>query len=282
MVRSPMLVVGIDDYQRIVFQDNTFLAPYANNVSIGKNTFISPDVQIGMPGKPMDRFLVGDNCRIFAGQIAPSTFVCGDYVTIHQGVWCYGRGPAIIGHNSWFGMRCTLDAEGAFYVGNGFGAGQDTHLWSHIRHGDTLQGCEYLSFGSFRAEDDVWFVGRCTSAPASHKAFSVALTESNVTKGMEYNHVYGGNPAKDLTERIGTPYKFRSEEELKNLFAARVMDFIKQNPNIEAKQVLEVTETFDPVKRIYQKTNSQVEIAFMRSILPEAKFVPEGQKYVAW
>jgi len=76
------------------------------------------------PGKPVDEMIVGDHVRLFGGIIAPYSFKCGDYTTIHDGVWCYGRKACEIGHNGWFGMRCTLDCEGGFRVGNGFGAGE--------------------------------------------------------------------------------------------------------------------------------------------------------------
>jgi len=239
---------------------------------------MDPNIQIGMPEKPVQNFIVGDHARLFAGQIAPRNFVIGDYVTIHEGVWAYGRKDIVIGHNSWFGTRCTLDAEGGFRVGNGFGAGQDTHLWSHIRHGDVIQGSRYLSFGRFEAEDDVWFVGRCTSGPARHEAFSVALTESNVTKGMWNNHVYGGNPAADLTEKIGAPYETLQMEQKEERFAAKVADF----PYKELPGFKEILDTFDIERRTYRKTNSLLEIQFMRYLLPEAKFVPEDQRVVEW
>lgn len=264
-------VVGIDDYDRIVFEDGSTLVANASKISIGKGTYLSPGLQIGLEGKQVEEFVVGDNCRIFAGKIAPRSFVCGDYVTIHEGVWCYGRNDVKIGHNAWFGMRCTLDAEGKFTVGNGFGAGQDTHLWSHIRHGDVLVGSQYLSFGEFVAGDDVWFVGRCTSSPVVHENFSVALTESNVTKGMGFNTVWGGNPAKDLTEKIGTPYRFTTPEERRVMFGLRVLAFSQKWPGVDINSV---ADTFDVDNRTYEKTNSSIEVAFMRFLLPEMKFTP--------
>lgn len=266
----------------IHFEDGSATTIYVEKeVKIGVGTAMDPNIKIGTSERPLDKFIVGDHCRLFAGQIAPANFVCGDYVTIHEGVWCYGRGNVVIGHNSWFGMRCTLDAEGGFIVGNGFGAGQDTHLWSHIRHGDIIQGSKYLSFGEFRAADDVWFVGRCTSGPYSHEQWSVALTESNVTKPMKSNHVYGGNPAVDLTDKIGVPYESLSLQQKEKRFQEKV-DFFREAflgptliPDFE-----EIVKTFDLERRTYKKTNSALEAAFMRFLLPEGKFVPEYQPVV--
>lgn len=266
-----------DSIHVIEFADGTYMTANARSVKIGKRTLISRNLQIGLPDKPVDQFIVGDGCRLFAGIIAPRNFVCGDYVTIHKGVWAYGRNNIVIGHNAWFGMRCTLDAEGGFRVGNGFGAGQDTHLWSHIRHGDISMGCQYLSFGQFEAGDDVWFVGRCTSSPAYHSPFSVALTESNVTKGMEYNHVYGGNPAKDLTDRIGSPYKFPEMEERAKIFHRKMQDF----PMID-KLKAEDLDKFNPKERTYEKDGTFLQHSIMRFLLPEIKFVPQNKESVVF
>lgn len=267
----------------INFEDGTSTPIWVTNrVDIGEGTFMDPSIVIGSPDKPLKNFIVGDNCRLFAGRILPASFICGDYVTIHEGVWCYGREDVVIGHNSWFGARCTLDAEGGFRVGNGFGAGQDTHLWSHIRHGDTIQGSRYLAFSPFVAEDDVWFVGRCTSGPAHHEQFSVALTESNIVKPMQYNHVYGGNPAVDLTDKIGAPYDQLEVSEKEERFQAKVDQFLNPehvHPDI-VQDFKDIAATFNVEERTYQKTGSPLEVAFMRFLLPEAKFVPSGQEHV--
>lgn len=267
----------------IHFEDKSSTIIYVTDeVKIGVGAAMDPNIKIGTPDRPLGKFIVGDHSRLFAGQIATRNFVCGDYVTIHEGVWCYGRADAVIGHNSWFGMRCTLDAEGGFRVGNGFGAGQDTHLWSHIRHGDVLQGSRYISFGEFIAEDDVWFVGRCTSSPAHHESWSVALTESNVVKSMKGNHVYGGNPAVDLTDKIGAPYDILQPETKQAIFLDRINRFreLYLGPDDE-EELRSIVETFDIEKRMYKKTNAALEAALMRFLLPEAKFVPEDQPVVS-
>lgn len=267
----------------IHFEDGSTTVIYVEDeIKIGVGTAMDPNIKIGTPDHPLKKLIVGDHVRLFAGQIASHNFVCGDYVTIHEGVWCYGRANAVIGHNAWFGMRCTLDAEGGFRVGNGFGAGQDTHLWSHIRHGDVVQGSRYLSFGEFIADDDVWFVGRCTSGPAHHESWSVALTESNVTRGMKSNHVYGGNPAADLTDKIGPPYETLDLSEKEQRFQEKVNLFreLFLSPD-ENEEFHAITSTFDVERRTYKKVNSALEAAFMRFLLPEAKFVPTDQPVVS-
>lgn len=271
-----------DGISVINFEDGSSTAIYVDGeIKIGVGTSMDPNIQIGTPDRPLKRFIVGDHVRLFAGQIAPGGFICGDYVTIHEGVWCYGPASVVIGHNSWFGMRCTLDATGDFRVGNGFGAGQDTHLWTHIRHGDTIQGSRYLSTGRFIAEDDVWFVGRCTSSPGYHRQWSVALTESNVVRDMEFNRVYGGNPAVDLTDKIGAPYEQLPLEQKEKRFQEKVIPFFRNVVGPESiAEFQAILDTFNVENRTYTKTNSALEAAFMRYLLPEAKFVPNTEPKV--
>lgn len=268
------------DYRGITLRDGRVIPHYAKTIRIGRGTMVSADLRIGMKGKPVDKFITGDYCRLGSGTIASRNFVCGDYVTIHDGVWAYGRNDIVIGHNSWFGMRCTLDAEGGFRVGNGFGAGQDTHMWSHIRHGDVVQGNRFLSFGEFVADDDVWLVGRCTSAPAHHKSRTMALTESYLTKGMPENTIWGGNPARDLTEKMGAPFIELSIVEKTNLFRSRVSGFIDSS-GADADKTLKIADTFDVTSRTYVKTHAREEVGLMRFLLPEAKFVPYDQPRVS-
>lgn len=245
----------------------------SSELKIGEETWVSPGLEVGFPDKPVERFIVGDGCRLYAGQIASRNFVCGDYVTIHEGVWAYGRQSIVIGHNGWFGRRVTLDAEGGVWIGNGVGVGQDTHLWSHIRHGDTLAGNRWLKFGDFRAGDDVWFVGRCTSAPAVHGDRSMAMVESNLTRGMPPDTIWGGNPARELTDKLGPPFLPLPLADRMTEFSNRCAEF-RAKHNVDSSVFDFIAATFDVEARTYQKSGHPVERAFMRFLLPEAKFVP--------
>jgi acetyltransferase-like isoleucine patch superfamily enzyme len=255
------------------------LVVLAKQISIGENVWLSPDLEIGLPDKWLDEFRVGDNARIYSGQIASRRFIAGDYLTIHDGVWAYGHNDIVIGHNCWFGRRCTLDAEGGFRVGNGFGAGQDTHMWSHIRHGDVMIGNRWLKYGEFRAGDDVWLTGRCTSAPAEHGDRSMAMVESNLTKGMPENTVWGGNPARDLTDKLGPPFGDKNIVERHEIFNEYVDRFSHQS-GVEFWDADQLRIRFDPETRTYVKMDTEVERRFMRFLLPEVKFVPRGEERV--
>lgn len=261
--------------RKIFLERGHVITALAEEVVIGEGVLLSPKLEIGLPGKAVERFVVGDNSRLYGGQIASRNFTCGDYVTIHEGVWAYGHNDITIGHNGWFGRRCTLDAEGSFWVGDNIGVGQDSHLWSHIRHGDTLAGNRWLKYGDFRAGHDVWFVGRCTSAPAEHESRSMAMVEANVTKGMPADTIWGGNPAKDLTEKLGPPFIVRPLTDRLIDFHERVDQFATDNSDVDLLDLSELVERFNVETRTYRKTGTSLERRLMRYLLPEAKFTPE-------
>lgn len=261
----------------IKLEGGVIITAYAHNIVIGEGSELSPGIEIGLPGKMVNDFIVGDHCRLYAGQIASRNFRCGDYVTMHEGYWAYGSHDIVVGHNGWFGKRCTLDAEGGFWVGNGFGAGQDTHMWSHIRHGDTLAGSRWLRYGEFVAGDDVWLTGRCTSAPAHHGDWSMAMVEANLTKDMPPNTVWGGNPAKNMTERLGAPYAEREYGDRLIDFNERLDRFHDAHPDVDLFEFHGLADRFDLTARTYDKQGSKLEVQLMRFLLPEAKFVPKDQ-----
>lgn len=266
------------DGDAIWTEDGVIRTYVSSELIIGAGTEISLDIEIGFPDKPVERFIVGDGCRLYAGQIASRNFICGDYVTIHEGVWAYGRQSIVIGHNAWFGRRVTLDAEGGCWIGNGVGVGQDTHLWSHIRHGDVLAGNRWLKYGEFRAGDDAWFVGRCTSAPADHGPRSMAMVESNLTRSMGPDSVWGGNPARELTDKLGPPFAHLPDADRLIEFDRRCDEFrSKFDPGVEFEFL---RQGFDVLRRTYEKTGSELERQFLRWLLPEAKFVPLGNERI--
>jgi hypothetical protein len=265
------------------FITNLHAFPYAD-IRISPFALVSPDTTFGTPNNPIEKLVIGDGTVIYGGLIAPSTFVCGDYVTIHKDVFVYGRSHCVIGHNSWFGMRCTLDCEGEYWeVGNNFGAGQDTHMWGHIAHGDVLHGCVYhdLSKG-FCAGDDVWLVGRCTSAPVYHSSYSVALTESNLTKGMGPDQVWGGNPAKDLTGKLGPPYKPGESVEKRKIWQDAILDF-RFSTGIDENLLLSIVSKFNVEHRTYIKDmkNPMLQDFFVFMLKKKKiKFVPVNHRKV--
>lgn len=258
---------------------------WAKSGHIGQNVAIlSP---IGSPEKPLDYVYLGDNVYIGDGcRIQAPKIVIGDYTKFHRNGLIFGRNPVSIGYNCWFGEGTIIDGEGHTRIGNGVGAGAHSQLWSHIRHGDTLEGCRYLQFGNLTVEDDVWFVGHCIVSPIHAKKKSMAMVGSVVTKDMEENHIYGGSPAKDLTDKLGTQFLARTSDERFMDLVDRLIKFESTYPSVEATRKLAVVQGFNQNSphiqfnintRTYTKTGDPVEVAFMKFLLPEAKFTPEGE-----
>lgn len=258
---------------------------YANDIRVGVGVTIEDNVTIGNPDKPIEELVIGDH--VFIGRdsvLQTKNLTIKDYTKIHNHAFVFGRNDGYIGYNCWFGQGCILDAEGGFHFGDGLGAGAYSQLWSHIRHGDVgLAGCKYLSFGKLITEPDVWFVGHCIVSPIVAKSFSMAMVGSVVTKDMEYNHIYGGAPAKDLTDKLGAPYDLeRTTATKKAWMEDRLTVFLGYHSEVVTGKIKIVEEInpkddaiqFDVCTRTYTKHNDPDEVAFMKYLLPEAKFTP--------
>lgn len=274
---------------------------YTKHLEIGIGVTIDRNATIGTPIHPCETVYIGDHTHI-----GPNTYIqsphisIGDYTKIHRNSLIYGRNPITLGHNVWIGEGSIIDAEGHTTIGNNVGIGAHSQLWSHIRHGDVMMGCKYLSYGTLDVKDDVWFVGHCIVNPITAQPFSMAMVGSMVTKDMEYNHVYGGSPAIDLTEKLGYPYEFTPPEQRFVLMQEKIEAFLvgyrKQSPCDpdflgrlqvvnrwdSAKYVFRPGELDDPsttyfdvFSRSYTKKRTALEIEFMKFLLPEVKFLPQ-------
>lgn len=255
----------------------------AENVYIGIGTTIHPSVRISGPdGEPAKRIAIGDHCYIGEGvQIRCSDFEIGDFGKIHHQTSVHGYLPCRIGHNAWIGQFCIIDSIGGTTIGDNCGIGAHSQLWSHIKFGDTLDGCRFLSEKPMQIGKDVWLVGHCIISPIVAADRSMAMVGSVVTKDMAFNTIYAGSPATEISSRIG--HQFVSvplEDKL------RLMDQYLQETGLGHK--IRIVSTRDEVKaddeityfvistRTYTKRSTPDEIAFMKFLLPaRAKFTPE-------
>ena len=255
---------------------------FAKNLRVGDNLVIEGNTTLGTPDKPIENLVIGDNvyigdqCRVWAQDL-----IIGDYTKIHNHTLVYGRAQIHLGHNVWVGQNSILDGEGGLVLGNNVGVGAYSQLWSHIRHGDVVMGCKYLDFGSLVVEDDAWFVGHCIVSPVRVAAFSVVLVGSTLTKDTEANHVYGGSPAKDLTDKLGAPFAPTTPLGRYEAMLGRLTRFEYENPQYAGKIEIVCEYNFKVPKvqfnvtdRTYTKTGLDFEVAFMKFLLPEAKFTP--------
>jgi acetyltransferase-like isoleucine patch superfamily enzyme len=254
----------------------------AIDLSVGIGTIISSSAVIrGVNGKAK-KITIGDNCYIGDNvQIICDDFSIGDYSKIHHDVNIHGYKPCHIGHNAWIGQYTIIDSIGGTTIGDNCGIGAHSQLWSHIKYGDTLEGCRFLSEKNLVIGNDVWLVGHCIVSPITAADKSMALVGAVITTDMDYNSIYAGSPAKNISPKIGMQFNertlFEKEEALKNYL-------ITWNTNasdikiVTTKDLVDFSDSnsyFVIADRKYKKVRSDNEIAFMRFLLPEkAKFVP--------
>jgi acetyltransferase-like isoleucine patch superfamily enzyme len=259
----------------------------ADELVMGEDVIMEDGVVIrGKTRERARRVVIGDN--VFIGgstQIFVDELYIGDYSTIHNHTLVAGDKPCHIGHACWIGQNSILNSTGGLTLGNGVGVGAYSQLWSHIRFGDVLQGCRWDSDTPLIIEDDVWFVGHCIISPIHAYERSMAMVGSVVTKDMLPNKVYGGVPAKDLTDRVGPQFAEVSTEQKLVQMQQLYTQFIKKHPEMRHDRIQIVSSleridnwtdktVFDVATRTYNKLRTPEEIAFMRFLLPCIKFYP--------
>ena len=248
----------------------------AEELIIGDGSYISPSASIrGLNGKAK-RIVIGDNT--FIGdhvQIIVDDFEIGDYCKVHHHTNFHGYKPLKIGNNAWIGQCTIIDSFGGTTIGNNCGIGAYSQLWSHIRYGDPLEGCNYNGSAPLIVGNDVWFVGHCVVSPITAKDKSMALVGSVITKDMEENHIYGGAPAKDLTDRV-TP-QFREVTIGQRWDIMNQFEIPKSIKLIENDSEIGTDEFsyFNILTRKYTKRLTNEEVLFMKQLQSKLiKFVP--------
>lgn len=253
----------------------------ADEVIIGKGAFIEPTVKIrGISGNAR-RIVIGDYAYIGDSvQIICDDFSLGDYSKIQHHTNVHGYQPCHIGHNAWIGQYTIIDSIGGTTIGNNCGVGAHSQLWSHIKFGDMLEGCNFLAEQPLRVGNDVWFVGHCIVSPITAADKSMALVGSVVTRDMNYNEIYAGSPAASISHKIGPQFKPVTVEEkmirMKELLAtSKVNADVVRIVKTESEFKNDGRSYFAVDTRTYKKTLHDEEVKFMKFLLPEkAKFVP--------
>ncbi|MAL16775.1 MAG: hypothetical protein CL670_08620 [Balneola sp.] len=254
----------------------------AINIEIGEGTVIEKSAVIRGVSGSASRIKIGDNCYIGKNvQIICDDFELGDYSKIHHDTNVHGYKPCKIGHNAWIGQYSIIDSIGGTTIGNNCGIGAHSQLWSHIKYGDTLEGCRFLSENSMDIGNDVWFVGHCIVSPIKAEDKSMAMVGSVVTKNMEYNKIYAGSPARSLSEKIGPQFQLVTTKDKLSRMNQYVKeagvnaDLIKVVDRVSEFKLDDEVSYFDVCSRRYTKKRSADEVKFMQFLLPEkGKFIP--------
>ena len=255
----------------------------AKNLQLGIGVEIHPSAIIRGINGPAENISIGDHTYIGADvQIICDDFSIGDYGKIHHHTNIHGYNPCHIGHNAWIGQYTLIDSIGGVEIGDNCGIGAHSQLWSHIKFGDTLEGCRFNSSKKLQLGNDVWLVGHCILSPITAADKSMALAGSVVTKDMAFNTIYAGSPAQPISEKLGYQFEEKTLEEK----YAQLAEFLTQSGISSGK--IKIVKSLEEVdfedqslsffcleNRKYTKRQSDSEIAFIKFLLPEkAKFTP--------
>jgi acetyltransferase-like isoleucine patch superfamily enzyme len=252
-----------------------------DNLIIGKNVIISDSAKIRGINGNAKRIVIGDNTYIGDNvQIICDDVEIGDYCKIHHHTNIHGYKPLKIGNNAWIGQYCIIDTIGGVTIGDNFGLGAHSQFWSHIKYGDTLNGCRFSSSKEVTIGNDVWFVGHCIVSPINAKDKSMALAGSVITNDMEENEIYAGVPAVSISNKVGNQFKevsLSEKLEKMNLYLDEWGGDKSKISIVEKESDISDNEKtyFILSNRKYTKRLTESEIGFMNFLLPEkAKFTP--------
>jgi len=250
--------------KNVIVGENIIIGANCKKITIGYGSFLGNDSYIDVP-----------------------EFNMGDYTTIHKNTTVHGYKNFSIGHNCWVGQFCVIDSIGGTTIGNNVGVGAHSQLWSHIKFGDSLEGCRWNDSKKLIVEDDVWFVGHCIVSPILARKKSMLLAGSVITKDMEENHVYAGSPAKDITDKVGHQYMENPIEKKKERFHDLYQSFLTMRgiksdsfratcvEDLKGRSSTENETFFDIANRQYLPARSEHECEFIKYMLYEkAKFLP--------
>jgi acetyltransferase-like isoleucine patch superfamily enzyme len=248
----------------------------------GIGCFIHSSVQISDDAELElgDHVYIGENVKILPGKLK-----IGDYSKIHSGTYINPLNGIDLGHLTWVGQNCIIDGVGGISAGNYLGVGMASSLYSHIRQGDITEGCRFDRNKQLIIGDDVWFVGMCLVSPITAYNKSMAMLGSVITSDMQSNTIYGGNPAKEISSKLGKQFEPKTIEEKTRLLHAHICEYEKtfNTSMLHVRIVTEYPNILDPTityynvsDRTYSKTNSESEITFNKWLFRyKAKFIPK-------
>jgi hypothetical protein len=174
---------------------------------------------------------------------------------------------------------------GGLVIDDNVGIGSQSQIWTHIRFGDIVEGSRFHQEKSLWIGKDAWFVGHCVVSPVEVGERSMALAGSVVTRDMLPNHIYGGVPAVDLTDKLGGQFEERTVDAKAAKLRELIDAFTARHPAYGGKLLVVTSPVeirpgvccFDVSRRVYTKTCSEAEVAFLKAHVPLVKFTPLGE-----
>jgi len=273
---------------------------------LGEDVRIGERTHIGAINSPADDVRIGDNVYIGPDvRILAPRVVIGDYCTIHHHVTIYGYEEVVIGPCTWIGQGAILNCTAPLHIGRGCIISAMANIWTHFSGGDPVEGCNFQSRKACRLGEDAWVGVQASIAPVSIGAKALVLSGAVVTKDIPPNRTYGGNPAVDLTDKLGEPYTARSVEEKFAAMCDKLREYHEQlrqagahrdsmlDDEFSAQErdgvfrlgTITITATglpedgssiFDVRDRTYSKLRTPEEVGFMHFLLPLVKFYPRA------
>lgn len=259
----------------------------ADELIVGEGVVVEPGVVISGKGGACRRVVLGDFSYIGGHvRIIVPEFRLGDYSKLHAYSFAHGEHPMQIGRNCWIGGNVVLDSNGGLDIDDNVGIGAHSQVWTHAQFGDLVEGCRFHSSTYMHVPKDVWFVGHCIVSPVEIGERSMALVGSVITRDMLPNHIYGGSPARDLTDKLGHQFAERTVEEKARKMQELIEEFVGEYPEHRDRLVV-VTNRADVLQdgrtyfnvsdRTYTKVRSHAEVQFLKKHVPLIKFSPAGE-----
>jgi acetyltransferase-like isoleucine patch superfamily enzyme len=202
----------------------------AKRFQLGLRSKIENDCKIGALGGAATEVCFGDHCLLGASSSAfVPVLLLGDYVKIHNHALINGFRPVYVGHNSWVGQNCVLNANDTLFIGNNVGIGTYSSIWTHAFFGELLEGFTVHNVAPTVIEDDAWLVGayNVVSPGLTIGRRSMVLTSSVVSKSVPPEHTVAGAPARDITDRIPPVRAVPAAEKLA-MMRGFVREFVEQ------------------------------------------------------
>ena len=259
----------------------------ADEVSIGDGVIVESGVLITGKSGPCRKVVLGDFSYIGNGvRIITPEFRLGDYSRLNAYSFAHGKLPMQIGRNCWIGGNVVLDSIGGLDIDDNVGIGAHSQIWTHIQFGDIVEGCRFRSAKYMHVQKDAWFVGHCIVSPVEVGERSMAMVGSVVTRDMLPNHIYGGSPARDLTDKLGNQLEEITVQEKARRLQVFIDEFIAEHPEHDERlSVVSSSEEFQSDgrtyfnvgDRTYTKIKSRAEVEFLRANIPLVKFTPAGE-----